>query len=291
MSALQEIAIDIEAERVAERGVERKRVGSSIRSFALWFAALPIGRKIQVFFGCNLAFALIAGGFVALGYLQLADRADKVKTEMSYALTGEELVTIMSEAHRHASLLVATQDVVQAEAALNSLTAADAKIVELRAQVEDNNQDAFQSLAEIDAVVEDFRRQIASLRTSQNDEIRRQNQASEVQTAGSFALEASREVAASLKAKAVTVSDANTSLITKILAAWLVLSGLLAIVTVLGVRYFDRLVGVSLKRMTAEMTKLAAGSRDITVPDRHRLDEIGGVGSRHGGVPHRKQKA
>ena len=53
MSALQEIAIDLEAERTVE--LDEDSTTSKIRFGALgnWFAGLSIGRKITWFFGVN----------------------------------------------------------------------------------------------------------------------------------------------------------------------------------------------------------------------------------------------
>ncbi|MEO1488229.1 MAG: methyl-accepting chemotaxis protein [Pseudomonadota bacterium] len=281
MSALQDIAVDIEAERVtavADEDSHREKHRQSARQGWLnWFDALSIGKKIQTFLGANLAFTLLASLFVVFGYFQLADRAEEVTSELEYALDAESLVTIMSEAHRHSELLVVTREEVHARAALDRLTAADAKINELRNKVRDTNMKAFDRLGAVEAVVEDFRRQIASLRSGQTSAMQREMQASEVQATGSFALEAAQDLSQMLKANTISVSEENSSLIATFLTAWVFFAGLLAFLTLVAVRYFDRSVGAVLKSMTNEMTKLAAGGKDISFPGRHRQDEIGAM--------------
>jgi len=287
MSALQDIALDIEAERASETaapGAIRTRPiriagtgkeGSS--GVVNWFASLPIGRKIQAFFTGNLVFALIAGLFVVLSYLQLADRAEKVTDELEYALAAEGLVAVMSEAQRHAELLVETGEQDRARAAIEQLDLADARIDELRDRVEGANMEALDRLSAIDAVVADFRSQIAALEAAPGSVLRRESQASEVRASGSFALDATRDLAAILKRDAVSITEENSALIVTLMTAWIAFAGLLTVLTLIAQRYFDRSVGAALKGMTAEMTKLASGQRDIEISGRDRRDEIGAM--------------
>ncbi|MEE4153539.1 MAG: methyl-accepting chemotaxis protein [Erythrobacter sp.] len=283
MSALQEIAMDLAAERAG--GVEQNNhsgrpqmPGSGVaRGFRRWFGGLSIGRKIETFFGINLLFALIAGLFVVYGYLQLADRAQSVTSELEHALVAESLVSVMSEAQRHAEMLVATDDPGRARAALQQLRLADTGIDDLRMRVQGSNITAFDRLTAIEAVVNDFRNQIAALEAGPQTTSRRASQASEVEASGAFALEATRDLAKILKADAVSVSEANSALIVTLMTSWIAFAGILTLLTLVAQRYLNRSVGHALKAMTAEMTKLASGAKDIAISGRDRRDEIGAM--------------
>ena len=283
MSALQEIAVDLAAERaVGSEGDDARSEAEMQRSgrasgLMHWFGGLSVGRKIEAFFGANLVIALIAGLFVVYGYLKLADRAEKVTSELEYALAAEGLVAVMSEAQRHAEMLVASADASRARAALDQLNLADTRIDDLRVAVEGSNIAAFDRLSAIEAVVSDFRDQIAGLEAAQDDPLRRESQASEVEASGAYALEATRDLAEILKRDAVSVSEANSALIVTLMTSWIAFAGILILLTLIAQRYLDRSVGQVLKAMTAEMTRLAAGAKDIAIPGRDRRDEIGAM--------------
>ncbi|HSJ78834.1 MAG TPA: hypothetical protein VK913_08900, partial [Erythrobacter sp.] len=63
MSALQDIAINLEAETVGLESAIAPVAPSRGSHLRQWFDTLPIGGKITLFFSFNLGFALIAGLF------------------------------------------------------------------------------------------------------------------------------------------------------------------------------------------------------------------------------------
>ena len=114
MSALQDIALNLDAEQAAhEHSAPASRVGRAQR----WFATLSIGSKITLFFSCNLAFALLAGLFVVGGYVELGQRGERIRTTHEAALKAERLLVQLTEGQRHAELLVADGDAARARAA------------------------------------------------------------------------------------------------------------------------------------------------------------------------------
>ena len=279
MSALQEIAVDLAADRAVEDAETRGRPGESrsiSKAFSFeWFNALSIGRKIQVFYLGNLAFALVAGLFVVAGYIQLGDRARQIAAEHDHAMDSERLVAVLSEAQRHAEMLVARGEDIRADAALERLDVADGKIAELRTKVLGEDMVALDRLTLVEGGVNDFRRQISAFDPASTDMMRRESQASEVQATGSLVLEASRELAERLSTRAKAVSDAGEALISTLLVAWIVFAGVLSLLTLLAQRYFDRNVGGAIKHMTAAMKKLASGDSNVSISGKDRRDEIG----------------
>ncbi|MEO0698514.1 MAG: HAMP domain-containing methyl-accepting chemotaxis protein, partial [Pseudomonadota bacterium] len=278
-SALEEIAVDLAAERAAdeaERAAARKPYISGAASHWFgWFRRMSIGRKIQFFYMSNLAFALVAGLFVIGGYIHLGDRAEQIAAEHDYALDGERLVAVMSEAQRHAEMLVATGETIRTDAALERLEVAEDKVAELRQKVVGEDMTALDRLGLIDGGIADFRRQVRAFDPDGSNALRRASQASEIQATGSLTLEAARELAERLNTKAKAMSDAGAALISTLLVAWIGFAMVLTMLTLLATRFFDQNVGGPIKGMTREMKKLASGDNDVHISGRTREDEIG----------------
>jgi methyl-accepting chemotaxis protein len=287
MSALQEIAINLAGDQPGDNPFEDTGTATDRQGGRFdWFQKLSIGRKIQVFYMSNLAFALIAGLFVVAGYIALGERSREIAAEHGYALDAERLVAVVSEAQRHAEMLVTRGDETRADAAIDRLDDADGKIAELRAKVIGIDMTALDRLALIEGGIDDFRRQIAAFDAAGEGSARREAQAIEVQATGGMVLGASRELAERLSQQAKDVSDAGASLISTMLFAWIGFASALTLLTLLAQRYFDRNVGNSIKDMTEAMKSLAAGDSNIAIPGNHRQDEIGEM-ARAMGVFHR----
>lgn len=275
MSALQELAVDLEAERAGEEAHENTTGPAIFAKVRAWFGNLSIGRKITVFFGVNLVFALIAGIFIISGFMQVGNRAESINATHDRALEAERLVVELSEAQRHAEMLVATGDLARAREVLRELDAVDFKLNAMRDMLIASNVSAFDQLSVIEAGADDFRNQINRFNAADITSAQRERMASEVTSTGSFALEAGREMANLLGQEADAMSDSGEALISTLLLAWIGLAGVLAILTLAAQRYFDRSVSGTLKDMAAQMTRLASGQKDVTISGKSRKDEIG----------------
>ncbi|MEM7687385.1 MAG: HAMP domain-containing methyl-accepting chemotaxis protein [Pseudomonadota bacterium] len=279
MSALQEIAVDLEAERVANEAHanfgHEVRYGTGSGALANWLGGLSIGRKIRVFYLGNLCLALLVGLAVIIAYVELGNRAEQIAQSHDNAMMAERLVSVLSEAQRHAEMLVASGETPRAEAALEELERADEKIAELNAKFVGQNVDALDSLALIKASADDFRRQIGAFDPQEQNAFRSESQAIEVRATGRVSLDTARDLAQKLSDKASASSDAGAALISTSMIVWIGFAGLLTIVTLLTQRYFDRNVGAAIKGMTAEMRKLASGDNDVTISGKDRRDELG----------------
>jgi len=92
MSALQELAIDLEAERAGgEAAHDRGNRPRDFSGMTRWFGSLSIGRKISLFFFVNLGFALVAGIFIVFGFMRLSDRAESINVIHDHAIAASEL--------------------------------------------------------------------------------------------------------------------------------------------------------------------------------------------------------
>ncbi|MEQ8772186.1 MAG: methyl-accepting chemotaxis protein, partial [Erythrobacter sp.] len=273
MSALEDLAIDIETERSAAAG-RGGNAAPALSNVAEWFGALSIGRKISLFFFVNLGFALIAGIFIAFGVMRLSDRAESINVIHDHAIAAERLVVDLSEAQRHAEMLVARGEAARGEAALASLAAADTKAGDLREMVRTSNVAAFEKLALVEEGIADFRRQLGTFDAAAN-EARRASRAAEVTATGGLVLEEAADMATLLGRDADAMSDSGAELLSSLFFIVIALAAALTVVTLVVQRYFDRNVGGTIRDITAQMTKLASGDANVAIPGKHRRDEVG----------------
>lgn len=277
MSALQELAIDLEAERAGAEGFRsqsRSRGEGMAGRLTSWFDQLTVGRKISTIFSASLAFAMLAGLAMVIALIQIGERAEGINTSHDYAIEAERIVVELSEAQRHGEGLITSGDATRGVSALAELDSAESRLGQLRETAARTNMTAFDRLSLIEAAIDDFRRQVSAYNPSA-PESRRASQAIEVTSTGSSALEASRELANILGANADTMSDSGARTISGVLMFWIALYAVLTVLTLVALRYFDRNVGGTLSQIAEQMSRLSSGERNIAVPGKERGDEIG----------------
>ena len=274
MSAIEDIALDLEAERAgAASGVApRARRTGGQRG---WFDGLSIGGKITFFFTFNLAVALCAGLFAIGGFVELGDRAKRINQTHGYALEAERLVTRLSDSRNHAEVMAITGNDARADAALDELVAAERIMAALDEHVRSNNPAAHRKLEQTRDAVRDMRRQIAGFEAAGSAPQDRARRARDVAASGTAALDAGRDMAQMLGADAATRTDAGADLISTLLFAWIGIATALTLITLVAQRYVNHTVGGLLKSMAGQMTRLAAGEKAVEITGTTRHDEIG----------------
>jgi len=240
-----------------------------------WFATLSVGSKITLFFTLNLGFALIAGMFVVGGYVELGQRGERIRTTHEAALTAERLLVQLSESQRHAELLVADSDTARARAAGETLDQAAASVAALGERANAAGIQARDRLALIREGIADLSRQVDDFDADTADDTARRNQAAEIAATSGAVLDAAREMTATLGAEADTMADNGASLISRLLGMWIALATILTLITLFAQRYFNRTVGATLKAIAGQMSRIAAGDRDVAISGKDRQDEIG----------------
>ena len=268
MSALQDIALDLEAESAAQALTPAPAPLAG--RWQRWFAGLTIGGKITAFFSTNLAFALAAGLFVVAGYVELGERAERIRTTHEAALEAERLLVQLGEGQRHTELLAATGDSARARAARKAYDRAGATIAAFGTGPLGTAEQ--QRIAAIGAGITDLSRQVAAFETP--DGARSRNAAT-LGDAGAKVLAQADDLAAALGSEADAMADNGAALIARLLTMWIALAVVLTFITIFAQRYFGRTIGATLKAMAQQMTALAAGERHIAISGKERADEIG----------------
>jgi methyl-accepting chemotaxis protein len=275
MSAMQEIAISLDADRIGSAATVPRQTHGWIARLRDWFDAQPIGGKITLFFGFNLVFALAAGLFVIAGYLELGATSERIRATHGQALMAERLLAQLGEARRHADQLAADDGGERARSARDALDAAEATTMSLDAGLRETNMKAYNGLAFIRAGVTDLRREVDAFARSRGDPVRRQDQALAIAATSEAVLDAGREMTALLGRDADVIATSGADLIDRQLIAWIVLAAVLTLITLLAQRYFNHTVGATLRAIAAQMSDIAAGARDVTISGKDRKDEIG----------------
>ncbi len=273
MSALQEIAVDLAAEHATE--AKTVRSGSLLRRLDGWFLGLPVGQKIRVFFGFNLGFALLAGIFVIVGYLQLGERSKSIELAHEKVIAAERLLFDISEAQRHAEMFFTVGDQARGQAALDRLARAEAKIQPLRDMLVATNPEASEKLHVVADGIAEYRQQVSSFDPDRRSSASVESRAAAVTAIGGTVLDAGLEIAALLGQAESEAAKSGLALIWTLLSVWIGLTATLTLLTLVAERYLSRNVTGSLAELTAQMSKLASGDKDVAFPGKDRSDEVG----------------
>jgi methyl-accepting chemotaxis protein len=272
MSALSDIALNLEAEAASTGPAQPASRLAGVRQ---WFAALPVGGKITLFFSSNLAFALLAGLFVVGGYIELGQRADRIRSTHEAALKAERLLVQLSEGQRHAEMLVIDSDPARARAAREALDRAAVSATTLADSTSTISVESDTRLALVKEGIADLSRQVSAFDTAGANAASRRAQASAIAATSGIVLEAAQGMTASLGQQANTMADDGAALISRLLVMWIGLATVLTLITLFAQRYFNRTVGATLTAIAHQMTRIAAGERDVAISGKERHDEIG----------------
>jgi methyl-accepting chemotaxis protein len=73
------------------------------------------------------------------------------------------------------------------------------------------------------------------------------------------------------------MADSGAALISRLLLMWIGLATALTLITLIAQRYFSRAVGANLAAMAQQMSRIAAGERNVAISGKERVDEIGAM--------------
>ena len=274
MSALQEIAINLEADRAADAGSQEARAKGMLGSLMARFNSQSIGRKISLFFGLNLAVALVAGFGIFFAISQVSEHSRLNAEVHRSAFVAERLVVQLSEAQRHTEGFVTTGDLARGTSAVTQLRSALASLDELgetaRGPLTKNTDDITSITASVASFCNRIEDAIKAVQQGRSASITPQDMAFSTQ-----ALENAADLAERLEREA-SVSAANgQSLITTALSFWVGIAGILVLLSLIAQRYFDRQVGGALSQLACHMKRLSSGENIAEIEASERSDEIG----------------
>ena len=278
MSALRDIAQDLKAETAGFAPTmlaDATPPAGPQGGMRAWFAQLPVGGKISVFFTANLCLALLAGLFVVIGYIDLGQRAERVRAAHDVALAAERLVADLGESGHQAEWLAASGEPARIAPARAALQRAAARSADLAANGVVGASGAAAGLPALAQGIGDLDRQLAELAAPGISPDTRRRQAAALAGAHAAVLGMARDAAQTFAADAAAIADKDAALTSRMLMMWIALAALLTLITLFAQRYFKRSVGATLAAMAQQMTAIAAGHRDVAISGKDRADEIG----------------
>jgi methyl-accepting chemotaxis protein len=274
MSAIQEIAIDLEANRTADAEQENNESTGAVAALSARFQSLSIGQKISLFFGINFTLALLASIAVIFGLIEFSDRTEHLAQGQQRAFIAEKVVVGLSQAQGHRENYFANDDAVRGNAALDEF---DRVLVSLDALGELSSNSAKAYSAELTAIDQAVLEHCRELNLALTGQLPDRSNALKEEAAGqvSATLVKARRLAETLKADASAATAGNRSFITTMLFLWIGAGGALFLLTLIAQRYFNRHVGGALSDLSDQMTRLSSGEDIAEIESSDRRDEIG----------------
>lgn len=269
MSALQELAIDLEAERATERNYAASGSAHGKETgFVAWVAGLSIGRKIIVFFGGNLIVALLAAVVILYGLYDIYGRNQAINEARGNLITTQKVVADIDMAKLEAQLYSATGNEAQRAAASEKLGEARAQFGTLQSRVGLSDQRVTDKLAEVETGIASLQ---SDLRDGSFDSAGIEAIGSEFEQKRSSA----QDLADTFAGRVKGLSESISSLIWSLLTVWGSLVLALCATALYTQYYFHRQVGKVLEEQSDQLTRLAKGERDFEIAGEGRTDEIG----------------
>ncbi|KEO90201.1 hypothetical protein EH31_08920 [Erythrobacter longus] len=284
MSALQEIAIDLEASRAADP----KRADGGLQTgeggVLEWLKGLSIGRKITLFFSVNLALALLGGVVFIFAFVELNKQTQQTTNSHRSAFLAERVVADLTEAEHQINNLVKAGDPTTGAVALSRLDSALVSLGELQSTTRNQTAQGQKIERQSDAnsaQIAQLTTSVSKLREDLGDTIIR-SRAIGASTLGissaemgSFDLDTAQALAKQLEADALQTASFNSSLMTSVLAFWIAIVIILLALTLMAQRFFDRHVSAALSGLANVMTRLSSGEQIEKFEHGNRADEIG----------------
>lgn len=274
MSAIQEIASDLEVGRSTIADNEINDSAGGVAALVHRFQSLSIGRKITLFFGLNLTLALLAGIAVVFAFVEIDDRAEQLADSHHSAFIAEKIVVGLSQAQRHRENYFTNDDAVRGNAALDEF---DRVLVSLEALDEMPGSSSSAYSAQISsltlAITEHCRElnlALAGKLPIPSAAAREDSDRQVDQTLGN-----ARVLAEAFENQASAATASNRTLITTMLTFWIGVSGILILLTLVAQRYFHRHIGIALSDLANHMTRLSSGEQVAEIEESTRKDEIG----------------
>jgi len=277
MSALQELAYDIQAERAADNSqsaLDQRNPYSG--GFFDWVARLAIGRKIIVFFGGNLLVALAAAAVILFGLYEIYDRNSAADEARGHLLIAQSVFEAVDTATLQAQVAETQGDEAWRDTAIASLKGAADQLAALE-------NDASLSGGRLSQEIVDLKRSVLVLQSDLQSpawpNAGLADQSKPFQSRMEEACLQAQQIADHFAAQAQAISASIGSLIWSLLTVWGALIVLLCATAIYTQIYFHKQVGRTIEAQAKQMTRLARGERDIDITGDSRKDEIGEMAS------------
>ena len=244
------------AESFTEGAASRNRLTN-------WFAQQSIAGKLRATFGGNLAFALLIAAAVLLGYTLLWNKSQTISQQYELTLSATQSMGDIAEIRRLSDQYLASKDQSDALAAIAAVSEEKNLVAAMREFIDPRQTDVTRELDQIDEGL-----------TAIGTALERSD-ASGAASAGLALAEASEALSGQLTAEVKLLNEEHSRLLVQQIIGFMLLVILAVASSLLVMRFFQRDIGDVIADITQQMSALAKGRKDLTIPGRDRADEIG----------------
>lgn len=237
--------------------------GATGNKLSNWFAQQSIAGKLRATFGGNLAFALLIAAAVLLGYTLLWNKSQTVSQQYELTLGAAETMGDIAEIRRLSDKYLVSRDETDAVAAIAAITAEKRHLAAMREFINSRQTDVTVELDQIDG----------GLKTMETAIV--QSDAKVAASAGLVLAKSSKALSGQLASGVKVLNSEHSKLLTQQIIGFILLVLLGIASSLLVMRFFQRDIGDVIADITEQMSALAKGRKDLTIPGRDRADEIG----------------
>ena len=278
MSALQDIAKEIEAEELSGASKPNSRHAREASGLRTRFVDLSIRSKLRIVFGGFLAMLLITLIVLGTGLWQQRNTSAQIANYNTAAIAVSDIRGDVADTRYFAVLHILAQDSVSADTVEGNARNLDNQIVELSAFVADIDDGYSARFEALNINLEEYRKSFQALRRelAQNGQNAAATRIAErLAESGVALISGAKSIETDLVEKNRALSaDAGDSY-TRLL--WVTASCLIIAIALVigGIQFVARDVYDQLTSLTNGMKALASGDRTVAVMDTGRKDEMG----------------
>lgn len=228
-----------------------------------WFGQQTIAGKLRATFGGNLAFALLIAAAVLLGYTLLWNKSQTVSEQYELTLGAAETMADIAEIRRLSDKYLVSKDQSDAVAAIAAISAEKQHLAAMRNFINTRQEGVTDELSQIGAGLTTMETAIA------------RSDAKAAAGAGEALAQSSKALSGQLASRVKVLNSEHSRLLTQQIIGFIVLVIVGIASSLLVMRFFQRDIGDVIAEITEQMSALAKGRKDLTIPGRDRADEIG----------------
>ena len=285
MSALQDIAAGMVADREAEEPIELPAMiaagagetASEERAGGLkgWLSDRSVGQKLSAISSVNMAVVLLCLLATCLGgYFALQARAERMAIGAA-AVTAERLVADINDGRLFVQRYAVSGESNDLVSARNAFDDADRDLGQLEGHAAKVAPAVLPQVERLDAMLAKLRTRVEAARLSRGTQGQWQQFSDGVYREGQDFVALAVDTRGQIESIGETLDKASRTMVMWLFVAFFSVAAIGLAIAWLSARYIGRDVSRALGRMTDVASRLARGEKDIDIPATRRQDEIG----------------
>jgi methyl-accepting chemotaxis protein len=274
MSALQDIALNLEAERVGAEAPAVRDWVTPLERFS-WFRDLPLARKINTIFGTFLAAGVLMTLLLGIGLSEVWNRYQASAWKQEAVVAAGELRSEASELRYHSAAALYDRSSVSRQQQRESAAAVVGQVAAMDTLVTSKASDLKPRMAELREEMNAFRSAFDEADDAVRGGASANGAARDVAAAGDRLIANIAAIGSEIAARHERDEVTGIAYFLNLAVAIGVLMLAGGTVLLVGLAYLSRDFGRKIVEITGAMNKLAEGDRHFTIDGALRKDELG----------------